>query len=128
MVNLEKALGRDTYEAFMRGMARGRYQVLLGAGASASSKDRRGASLPVGNALRDDIIAEFLLPSDDAPSLKRVYQLAKTKTSRSGGDIGSYIEQRFSNTEPAEWYDKFLELQWAGLWSLNVDDCVERAA
>lgn len=128
MLNLEAALGRKTYEALMRGIARGRYQVLLGAGASASSKDRWGSALPGGDVLREDIVANFSLPTDEVASLKRAYQLAKTRVSSSGEAIGRYIEQRFTDTQPAEWYDKFLQLQWAGLWSLNVDDCVERAA
>jgi SIR2-like domain len=128
MFNLEAALGRDHFEALMRGMARGRYQALLGAGASATSLDRNGASLPVGNALRDELLELFEIAPDGDASLKRVYQVAKRKSSPSGVTLADYIERRFTHTTPAPWYDEMLKLRWAGLWTLNIDDCLERSA
>lgn len=128
MIDLMGALGEEHFRAMMHGIARGRYQVLLGAGASVSSRDRRGESLPTGRELRDDVVDAFELPPADSMSLKRVYQLAKTRSGPGGATIDEYLAERFTETQPAEWYDVLLKMEWAGLWTLNIDDCVERAA
>jgi len=128
MTDLRAQLGDDDYQAMMRGIARGKYQALLGAGASATSRDSTGAKLPGGAALRDDMITEFSLPADSSPTLKRVYHLAKSRTSRSNESVGEYLRRRFTNTQPAEWHKLFLKLQWKQLWTLNIDDCLEVAS
>lgn len=126
MIDLSSALGPDTFEALMRGVARGKYQVLLGAGASVTSGDRHGNTLPGGNKLRDEIVSDFEMPNDETPSLKRAYQFAKTRITADGETRSDYFIRRFTQTKPAAWYESLLMLPWAGLWTLNIDDCVER--
>jgi phage gp46-like protein len=128
MIDLRGTLGNDAYESLMRGVARGRYQVLLGAGSSATSLDRDGHQLPGGSTLREDIVQEFRLPLDSNSTLKRVYQQARQGQSKSALSVGSYLKRRFTETQPASWHEKFLKLQWKQLWTLNIDDCVEVAS
>lgn len=128
MLNLQDQLGPDQYSRLMRGVARGKYQLLLGAGASATSHDQYGDPLPSGLRLRDEIAEDFNLPPAADKSLKRVYQLAHNRRSRDGRTMAEYLRDRFTNTKPAPWYEDLLRMQWAGLWTLNIDDCVERAS
>jgi len=128
MLDLEALLGTHQYNRLMRGIARSRYQVLLGAGASASSQDRYGNRLPSGYGLRDDIASAFGLPAATDKSLKRVYQLAQGRTANDGRSMQEYLQDRFTGAQPAPWYNDLLSMQWDGLWTLNIDDCVERAA
>jgi hypothetical protein len=62
----------------MRGVARARYHLLLGAGASVGGTDSFGDPLPLGAQLADDLLAEFKI---DAPpgslSLPRGYAAAR---------------------------------------------------
>ena len=67
----------STWAAVMRGIVRGSYYMLLGAGASREGLDSLGDPLPLTRELADDLIEEFALPA--APGsldLTRAYEAA----------------------------------------------------
>lgn len=126
MIDLASVLGQDNFDGFMRGLVRGRYHTLLGAGASAGGTGGDGKPLPVGAALADDIAAEFELDAG-AASLRRIFAAAQRRHSPKGESLNDYIGRRFTRTDPPAWLERFVRLQWAHIWTLNVDDCLEGA-
>lgn len=112
-------------DAFMMGIARRKYHLLLGAGASSGARSRNGKPLPMGSNLTSEIGREFGMPSH--PSLKRMYSLAKPRRGKSNQSIDEYISQRFTECEPPLWMENLVKIAWDHIWNLNVDDCVSRA-
>lgn len=127
MLNLTAQLGDATARRFMEGLVRARYHLLLGAGASVGGKSRDGRSLPGGQDLADELKTKFGLTSSSRTSLKRVYMAVKGQSSGDGLDLADYINERFTSTSPPEWMARMVSVPWAQLWTLNIDDCVERA-
>lgn len=127
MLDLRAMLGDAMYEGFMHHVALGRYNVLLGAGASADSLDQHGERMPVGTMLRDEIAHTFKLSDAHDKSLKRVYALASDARDDRGSTVEDFVKERFTQTKPADWLDDLLRIQWRSMWTLNVDDTIERA-
>jgi hypothetical protein len=116
------------WESLLRGLARGEYQLLLGAGASVDSVDSTGNPLPGGQALSDELIAEFRIPvSGQAIGLARAYEAAARRSHPDGRSIHRYLADRFTGCAPAQWYADLTQMRWHRLWTLNIDDVLERA-
>lgn len=128
MLELRSVLGDDAFDAFMHSVALGRYNLLLGAGASADSLDRHGDPMPIGRMLKDEIASSFNLKGAHDKSLKRVYALADGATDSRGRTLPEFIKDRFTGTRPAGWLDDLLRIQWESMWTLNVDDTIEAAS
>ena len=126
MLDLATELGDDNFNAFMRALVRGEYHTLLGAGASAGGIGGDGDHLPIGAGLCRDLCEEFEISGAGA-SLKRVFAAAQRRTSRGGESVSAYFSRRFTQTVPPSWMSSFIQLPWAQIWTLNVDDCLERA-
>lgn len=109
----------------LRGVADGRYRLLLGAGGSQGAHSADGRELPLAAGMRDELLA--LLPdgppAHEPPSLDRAYRVA-LRTARE--DVGAYLRKRFSNCTPT-WHSAIVRLPWRRIWTLNLDDVVERA-
>jgi len=125
-VSLSKWLDSDSADKLMRGVALGRYHALLGAGASFGGASADGRTLPGGVALAEELRDQFNVPSGPA-NLMRVHESARSRTSVSGMTLPDYITSRFTNTTPPSWMQILTKIHWAGLWTLNIDDCLERA-
>lgn len=126
MGKIEQQMGSD-FSKLVDGLSKGKYRALLGAGASASSVDRHGVPLPGGEQLRKEIVRLFNLPGDSTPNLRRVFSQAKLERTDAGMSLPEYMRDRFTQTTPSPWLGRLLEIPWASIWSLNVDDCIERA-
>lgn len=124
-VNLEAVLGSEVKRALLRGIAMGRYHALLGAGASVGGTDGDGTALPGGVQLAEELRDQFSVPSGPA-SLMRVHEAAKSRQTANGQSLAEYVTMRFTRTTPPTWMVDLTVIQWAALWTLNIDDCVER--
>ncbi|WP_081591003.1 P-loop NTPase [Brevibacterium casei] len=127
MLDLQKTLGDASYDEMMRGIALGQYNLLLGAGASADSTDKDGNSMPVGFKLRDEIASIHNLSDTSDKSLKRVYGLVESLSAADRTPIVRFFKDRFTQTQPADWLQTLLRIQWDTAWTLNVDDTIEAA-
>jgi hypothetical protein len=127
MSKLKNLLGQETLDAFMRGLVRGRYQALLGAGASMGGTSGDGNQLPDASTLAEELTEVFNLPSARSNDLRRLYAAAKGRVAKNGVTLEGYLKARFTNTVPPVWMKYLVQIPWAQLWTLNIDDCVERA-
>jgi len=127
MLDLAGLLGADNLDAFMRGMARRKYHVLLGAGASSGGRSADARPLPVGAELADELQTLFGIPLGGASNLRRIYAAARQRTAADGSGLSDYIRGRFTKTTPPEWLNAFVQVGWQQVWTLNVDDCLARA-
>ena len=106
--------------------ARGRYRLLLGAGASAGATSRDGALLPLASGLQDELLAlagGVSATDADRMTLARAYRLAR---SRKPSALGSYLRARFSRCSPS-WQSAFALIPWTRIWTFNLDDVLEQA-
>ena len=120
-------LSAETWETLAHGLVRGRYQVLLGAGASLGAKGGDKSELPTGPGLTSELQREFGLEGLGQTTLAEVFELAQGKKQAEGLDRYSYLQRRFSNCTPS-WQGRLLQFRWRRIWTLNIDDVVEQAA
>ena len=111
----------------MRGLVAGRYHALLGAGASMGGASGDGRPLPGAIALAAELHEEFSIPSGQSTDLRRTQKVAKSRTTQAGQTLAEYFRARFTETTPPDWMSRLTAIRWAQIWTLNVDDCVERA-
>ncbi len=104
-------------------IALGSYQLLLGAGASLDSLDANGENLPRGNELALQLRRDFNL--SESADLPLSYERAVRKSSERG--VFDYLKGRYTRCTPAAWYRDFVDIMWSRVWTLNIDDVVERA-
>lgn len=128
MIDLELLLGRPGYEALMRALVRGKYHVLLGAGASYGATNQHGQPLPLGSQLATEIAEQFDLPATGDIGVRRIYAAAAGKISKSGSSLSQFMQERFIATVPPPWMQRFVRYTWEFVWTLNIDDCLERAS
>lgn len=107
------------------GLRAGRYNLLLGAGASLDSQSGsknpqyRGA-LPGAGKLRADLSA--ILPDIRSDSsLNRLYRHL------SSPQVQEHITDRFSGCTPGDTARKITEFRWRRIFTLNIDDALENA-
>lgn len=110
----------------MRGVTAARYHLLLGAGANFGGSSRDGALLPSGIALASELKSVFNLDLPDT-RLGRAYKHARSSRTGDGADLESFIQARFTGVTPPEWMHQLVQLPWQRIWTLNIDDAVERA-
>jgi SIR2-like domain len=127
MLDLAGLLGADNLDAFMRGMARRKYHVLLGAGASLGGRSAGGRPLPGGADVADELQTLFDIPVGGASNLRRLYSAARRRSAADGSGLSDYIRGRFTKTTPPGWLNAFVQVGWQQVWTLNVDDCLSRA-
>jgi len=111
----------------MRGIARRRYHVLLGAGASVGGQSSDGRPIPGAEALAEELREEFGLPLAGAHNLRRLFAAASRRSAKDGSSLTDYVTKRFTGTTPPAWLRKFVEIGWQQVWTLNVDDCLAKA-
>ncbi|HEX2210814.1 MAG TPA: SIR2 family protein, partial [Longimicrobium sp.] len=126
---LKLALGDDHFASVVEGIARGEYNLLLGAGASVGGSSSSGKMLPIGNELADELITDFDLPTDvgEKLSLTTAYEAAEHRISNSGMSFADWVVSRFSSCTPPDWQLSLPRFYWQAVWTLNIDDTVEVA-
>jgi hypothetical protein len=123
------AIDVEDWTAFVRGVARGHYHLLLGAGASAGGTDSFGDPLPLGLGLANDLIAEFNIPAarNELPLL-RAYAAADRRPERSHyASADAYLRERFTGCTAPPWLRAAADCTWRRIWTLNIDDTLEEA-
>lgn len=102
----------------------GRLIIFLGAGASFTSKTQTGNNIPLALELSKIICNEIGLPFYDE-SLSEVYQaaIATLGTQKVLEILSKYLK----NTNPSDEYKELVNLPLTRIYSLNIDDCVEKA-
>ncbi|MCM0638461.1 SIR2 family protein [Cellulomonas wangsupingiae] len=103
----------------------GRYQLVLGAGASADSTNARG-TVPMAGALVSILAARFpRAPIAHDTALHRAYQRAVTEYGNA--EVYACLREIYFGTNPAPWMGRLTLQPWRRVWTLNVDDVFERA-
>lgn len=122
-------LQEETWSRLVAGLALKKYQLLLGAGISREVRDRFGEFLPSGLGMAEELADTFALSASGAErnDLSRLFRSAGRRTTKSGQSREQWIEERFSKTIPPEWFDALGGISWRTVWTLNIDDAVERA-
>ncbi|MET3371381.1 hypothetical protein ABIC89_000414 [Variovorax boronicumulans] len=110
-------------ERIKKALLGGRLVLLLGAGASRSSKDRHGKVLLDGWGLAKRLAEEAGLAFKDE-ALPIVYSASKKPL---GQRLNILLEGWFKHTRPSPAYDALSKYPWARIYTLNIDDALEKA-
>lgn len=125
-MDLTDLVGTYEAESLVRGTTTGRYHLLMGAGANFGGASRNGSALPSGVALAAELKHRFDLPLSDT-HLRRAFKLARNSRSIEGEDFEDFIQARFTGVTPPDWMKHLVQFPWQRIWTLNIDDAVERA-
>lgn len=96
----------------------GRYSLLLGAGFSVASKNGRGAQLPIGTQLADEIAKEFKLPAS-----YRLTQLAGAAKPKE--NLSNFLFNRFSGCVATDKTRLISSFVWSSIYTFNIDDVLD---
>lgn len=107
-------------------MERGRLVLLLGAGASCTSKNSRHEDLPTGTELIKIISEEIGLDIDDNDSLADVYSSAQSIIGQAS--LIKLLEKEFKHCIPSYEYKELVKYPFPRIYTFNIDDALERAA
>ncbi len=105
-----------------KSVADGRAVIVLGAGASASSRNRIGV-VPVGGALAALLAERASLPYSKSDTLKDVL----TAVGPILGDAGclALYKERYLGVQPAEELANLFKYTWKRLYTWNIDDSID---
>lgn len=109
----------------LRGLHEGKYNLLLGAGASYGCPGGDGIELRDGASLAQEITKAFKLKlnTDEAKKLPLAYEDAH---SVDRGGLGRWLRARFVGCNPT-WQDKVFRIHWERIWTFNIDDVLPAA-
>ncbi|SHL04048.1 hypothetical protein [Paraburkholderia terricola] len=112
-------------EQLLRGLHEGKYNLLLGAGASYGCKGGDGVELKDGATLSQQIAKDFglKLSADEAKKLPLAYEEAE-----SADKVGfqRWLRARFIGCD-STWQNKIFRFQWERIWTFNIDDVLTNA-
>lgn len=121
-------IAAEDAELLFRALHDGAMNLLTGAGASYGAKGGDGVELRGGEDLARELNAKFALPNiapDDA-NLQLVYgDIAAIPASRT--KLAAFLARRFTNCA-VTWQATLFDLPWKHIWTLNIDDTLQRAA
>ena len=110
-------------EQIKNAMQRGELVLLLGAGASAGSRDSNGRELLLGGELACELARAVGLPYANEP-LRHVFAAAHAKL---GDKILKILEERYRHCTPSPEYLELARYAWPRIYTLNIDDALDRA-
>ncbi len=105
--------------------------LFLGAGFSLGAKTKFNKAVPTGSQLIDIILNDFLnlkADSDDYKELKenRLYEVCQyAQNERSPNHLTDFLQDYFSDLEPAAFHKEYASFKWSKIYSTNIDDLVE---
>jgi hypothetical protein len=122
---LELGIKPEDREQLLRGLHEGKYNLLLGAGASYGCKGGDGVELKDGATLAQQIAKDFALKlnSDEAKKLPLAYEEAE---SADKNGLRNWLRARFIGCTPT-WQKTIFQIQWERIWTFNIDDVLPRA-
>jgi hypothetical protein len=101
----------------------GRLMLLLGAGASHGSRDFNNIEMPMGDDLAKEL-AELMGWSYNGEALGTVYSAINTTDS---ARLHKFLRTRLTNTKPSPELQTIASFPWSRIFTLNIDDCTEKA-
>ncbi|MFZ1438532.1 MAG: SIR2 family protein [Candidatus Microthrix subdominans] len=112
------------FERIAQGVALGKYNLLLGAGASVGCSNSNG---PVpSSAELEKLLHELSGRTQGSPvGLQRAYEAAVRHSSAM--IVEDLLRSRFASVEPSNWHQQLPLLPWETIWTFNIDDSVEYA-
>lgn len=119
-------LDPDIAKTVIEGVAGRAYSLLLGAGASYDVEGGDGGKLKGAVDLARELnsVLDLGLVPPDSENLGLVYGDACQPAHIAR--LHRFLEQRFTRTKPV-WQRVLYEFNWKRIWSLNIDDVVQRA-
>jgi len=122
---LELGITPADREQLLRGLHEGKYNLLLGAGASYGCNGGDGVELKDGTTLSQQIGKDFKLKlnSDEAKKLPLTYEEAES-VNKDG--LQSWLRGRFMGCTPT-WQKVIFRIQWERIWTFNIDDVLTGA-
>lgn len=106
-------------------MLNGELILFVGAGVSKSSLTQRGEPIPDGYKLAESLCMKIGLDFN-GESLSKVYGVAKKRIGEKR--LVEFLEDNFKYCQPSDDYKILVSLPFKRVYSLNIDDCIERAS
>lgn len=110
-------------EVIKSAIERGELILFLGAGASKGGKTSTGADLLDGNSLAEELAKRANIPYFDEP-LDEVYAAVRAQLE---SRLDPILEQYFRHVRPSVDYEALGKFAWRRIYTLNIDDGIERA-
>lgn len=122
---LELGITPADREQLLRGLHEGKYNLLLGAGASYGCKGGDTVELKDGATLSQQIANDFNLKlnADEAKRLPLTYEEAEN-VDKDG--FRRWLRARFIGCTPT-WQQMIFRIQWERIWTFNIDDVLTNA-
>lgn len=111
-------------EIIRKSFENGKLIIFLGAGASFTSQNFQGDKIPLGDNLAQ-LITEKMGYTYSGESLQEVYQAAIEILGKDR--LIEILQTQFKNTIPSNDYKQLVQLPLTRIYSLNIDDTIERA-
>lgn len=105
---------------------KGQCILFLGAGASLSSKNQSNNNVPSGQELKEILANEASINIEDTDTLADVYAAALSLLGST--QIEGIFERNFKYCTPSNEYTKLVEYPFPRIYTLNIDDALEKAA
>ncbi|MCT2412788.1 SIR2 family protein [Pseudomonas aeruginosa] len=122
---LSLGISEDDRARLLRGLHEGKYNLLLGAGASYGCKGGDGVELKDGETLSKEIASEFELKLNDA-EMKKLPLTYEEADSTNKSRLKQWLRNRFLNCQPT-WQHLLFRIHWQRIWTFNIDDVLEKA-
>lgn len=118
---------REDAQLIVSSVANNAVNLLLGAGGSYGATGGDGAILKGGVDLARELNANFSLGLDksEEENLPLVYGDIES-SSKTKAPLNSFLRTRFTGCKPT-WQKKLHEFRWKRIWTLNIDDVIERS-
>lgn len=115
--------GRSMLQEIKNAYLNGRLMLLLGAGASFGSRDSEKRELPMGEGLAEELAGLMGWPYGGEP-LSSVYSAINAIDYKL---LHEYLRGRMTNVVPSQEMQKIASYTWSRIYTLNIDDCLERS-
>lgn len=126
-MKLSDYLTEEEIKLLFMGMFESRYNLILGAGTSITSTNILRDNIPVTNQFISRALDEFSVPYKSLPDINRVFQTLSERSNDKYSSFGDFIRDTFTCERYDEIYDLLVNLRWAFIWNLNIDDCLEKS-